>query len=106
EAVGNKSREAGLVQLAHPHAKIEADATRAMYEDDGWQPVGSGLWNAQLAGYHRGLAIFFAEQEIRGAECDRRHRINLGAEDRLCPCVFQEEDRASDRERANQSAGE
>ena len=66
----------------------------------------SGLWNAQLARYHRGLAIFFAEQEIHGAECDRRHRLNLGAEDGLCPCVFQEEDRASDRERANQSASE
>jgi hypothetical protein len=106
EAVGNKSREASLVQVAHPHTNIEADATRTMHEDDGWQPVGSGLWNAQLARYHRGLAIFFPEQEIRGAECDRRHRTNLGAEDGLCPCGFQQEDRASDCERANQGAGE
>src|SRR5271155_1623677 len=86
EAVGDKSGKASLVQLARPHARIEADAARAMHEDDGWQPVGSGLWYAQFARYHRGLAIFFAEQKISRAECDRLHRINLGAEDGLCPC--------------------
>ena len=49
ETVGDERGEARLVQLACPHAGIETDATRAMHEDDGWQPVGSGLRYAQLA---------------------------------------------------------
>src|SRR5450756_1756901 len=55
EAVGDKRGKASLVQLARPHAGIEADTARAMHEDDGWQPVGSGLWYSQLARYHRCL---------------------------------------------------
>jgi hypothetical protein len=63
EAVGDKRGEARLVQLARPHAVIEADAARAMHEDDGWQPVGSGLQYAELARDRHGLAIFFSEQK-------------------------------------------
>jgi len=54
-----------------------------MHEDDGWEPVGSGLRYAKLARDRRGLAIFFAEQEISSTECDCLHRMNLGAGDGL-----------------------
>jgi len=64
EAVGDKSGEARLFQLGRPHAEIEADAARAMHEDDDWAPVGSGLRYAKLACDRHGLAIFFSEQEI------------------------------------------
>jgi hypothetical protein len=63
EAVGDKRGEARLIQLARLHAVIETDAARAMHDDDGWQPLGSGLRYAKLARDRHGLAIFFSSKK-------------------------------------------
>src|SRR5260370_42341322 len=71
--IDRERRGADVIQLLLPIVDIGADATRAMYENHGWQPLCSWSWNTQHSGDGRWLPIFSAGQEqlLR-----QRHRLN------------------------------